>query len=166
MKICPVMLLTALVVADVRMSREKFSRGSEALRFARGSDIGHGLVMEEEIEIRRAITREENEISPIGITVVTRESCPFSEAMLRTLKEHNTAYTHIVAKDTGKGDSLLKTMRKYERRFPAVYVDGVYIGGYTKSLMDETFLELLNSKGVRSSVRESKMLKRPDSKSK
>lgn len=156
MQIVLMMVLAALVGAESRVARERGARKSEALRFQRGSDIGHNLEMTEEIAIRQAVRREGKEIATAGITVITRENCPFSEAMLRTLKEHGSHYTHIVAKDTST-DSLLNTMRKYQRRFPAVYVDGVYVGGYAKALKDETFLELLNSKGVRGPIRKVNM---------
>lgn len=101
--------------------------------------------VEEELAIRRAIRHEGREIKQNGITVITRENCGFSAAILGNLNSRGIDYTHILAKDIDDPESVLETMRRYERKFPAVYLDGVYIGGYTESMQDDTFIDRLTS---------------------
>lgn len=117
-----------------------------ALKIA-AEDAGRKLT-DEELAIRGAIKDEGYEISPRGITVIVRENCRWSKMMLKYLDDRDVKYNLIVARDMDSMTGILQTMRHFQRKFPAVYVDDAYVGGYEKALGDDEFNEWVKNKGI------------------
>lgn len=93
------------------------------------------------LQIENALFIENKAISPHGITLITRPECGWSKKIIAMLGTKNIDFTHIIAKSSP--GIVLNAMRSIGRTFPAVYVDGEYIGGYTEAANHKKIQKLL-----------------------
>lgn len=72
-----------------------------------------------------------------NIVIITREGCGWSRKMREVLDEDGILYTDMKLQSSGME---MKTNSTYEKAtFPAVFIDGEYIGGYSKSMENPRF---------------------------
>ncbi|ELA42062.1 uncharacterized protein VICG_00911 [Vittaforma corneae ATCC 50505] len=137
-----------LVLATLIDGKVAYINNNEEAAIKRAVEKAVHNLTDEELMVRNAVKDEGYEISPWGITVIIRENCYWSKTMLKYLDDRDVKYNLIVAKDMDSMTDLLHTMRHVKRKFPAVYVDDMYVGGYEKALNDSNFNEWVNNKGI------------------
>lgn len=76
-----------------------------------------------------------------AIKIITRDGCGWSRLMRGFLKERRVPYEDI--NTSYVGTEVKKDMGVEDATFPAVFLNGEYIGGYTDSIKNPKLLDFI-----------------------
>lgn len=79
-----------------------------------------------------------------AVKIITREGCGWSRLMRGFLKERNVPYEDI--NTSYVGTQIKKDMGVEDATFPAVFLNGEYLGGYIESTRNPKLLNFIGKK--------------------